>query len=207
MPIRDASVRTEPMKGRCQECHPDLIVRLVQAGDLAALDRISRCYGAHLLAVGRRVCRDDERARDAVQDALLAAGQHLDQFRGDGSVEGWLVGMVANACRSWRRGRKDDPAWNAPLDDQEPACGGGERPDDGAARSELAAALRGALLELPAIDRAILLLTQVDGWRPGEVARQLDLSPESVRARLSRTRRRLRARLESARAGWTLDGH
>ena len=127
-----------------------------------------RCQ-AHLLAVGRRVCRDDERARDAVQDALLAAGEHLDDFRGDGSVEGWLVRMVANACKSWRRGRKEDPAWNAPLDDEQPACGGG------------------------------------GGERPSEVARQLDVSPESVRARLSRTRRRLRARLESARAGWTAD--
>lgn len=191
------------MSDRCQECHPDLIVRLVRAGDLAALDRISRCYGAHLLAVGRRVCRDDERARDAVQDALLAAGQNLDQYRGDGSVEGWLVRMVANACKSWRRGRKDDPAWHAPLDDEQPACGGGdERPDDAAARSELAGALRGALLDLSPLDRAILLLIEVDGWRPSEVARQLEVSPESVRARLSRMRRRLRGQLESARAGW-----
>ena len=195
------------MSDRCQECHPDLIVRLVRAGDLAALDRISRCYGAHLLAVGRRVCRDDERARDAVQDALLAAGQHLDQFRGEGSVEGWLVRMVANACRSWRRGRKDDPGWNAPLDDDEPACGGADRPDEEAARSELAAALRAALLGLSPIDRAVLLLTQVDGWRPVDVARQLDLSPESVRARLSHTRRRLRAELASAGAGWIEDVH
>jgi RNA polymerase sigma factor (sigma-70 family) len=194
------------MSDRCQECHPDLIVRLVQAGDLAALDRISRCYGAHLLAVGRRVCGDDERARDAVQDALLAAGQNLDQFRGDGSVEGWLVRMVANACKSWRRGRKDDPAWHAPLDDEQPACGGGgERPDDAAARSELAGALRAALLGLSPLDRAILLLTEVDGWRPSEVARQLEVSPESVRARLSRMRRRLRSQLAAASAGWTAD--
>lgn len=190
------------MSDRCQDCRPDLIVELVRAGDLAALDRISRCYGAHLYAVGRRVCRDDERARDAVQDALLAAGQHLDQFRGEGSVEGWLVRMVANACRSWRRGRKDRAEWNAPWDDQQPACGGGDRPDNAAAASELAAALGAALLELPAIDRAVLLLTQVEGWQAAEVARHLDLSAESVRARLSRTRRRLRARLAPAGAGW-----
>jgi RNA polymerase sigma-70 factor (ECF subfamily) len=189
------------MSDRCQECHPDLIVELVRAGDLAALERISRCYGAHLLAVGRRVCRDDERARDAVQDALLAAGQKLDQFRGDGSVESWLVTMVANACRSWQRGRKDQADWNQPLADDHPACGG-DRPDDGAARSELAAALDGALAELSPLDRAVLLLTQVDGWRAAEVARQLGMSAETVRTRLSRIRRRLRDRLAPARAGW-----
>jgi RNA polymerase sigma-70 factor (ECF subfamily) len=190
------------MTARCHECRPDLIAELVRAGDLAALDRISRCYGAHLLAVGRRVCRDHERARDAVQDALLAAGERLDQYRGEGSVEGWLVAMVANACRSGQRGRKDQAEWNRPLDDESPACAG-DRPDDGAARSELAEALEAALADLPPIDRAVVLLTQVDGWRGAEVARELGLSAESVRARLSRARRRLRARLESARAGWT----
>jgi RNA polymerase sigma-70 factor, ECF subfamily len=190
------------MTARCHECRPDLIAELVRAGDMAALDRISRCYGAHLLAVGRRVCRDHERARDAVQDALLAAGERLDQYRGEGSVEGWLVAMVANACRSGQRGRKDQAEWNRPLDEESPTCAG-DRPDDGAARSELAEALEAALADLPPLDRAVVLLTQVDGWRAAEVARELGLSAESVRARLSRARRRLRARLESARAGWS----
>jgi RNA polymerase sigma factor (sigma-70 family) len=136
------------MTARCHECRPDLIAELVRAGDMAALDRISRCYGAHLLAVGRRVCRDHERARDAVQDALLAAGERLDQYRGEGSVEGWLVAMVANACRSGQRGRKDQAEWNRPLDEESPTCAG-DRPDDGAARSELAEALEAALADLP----------------------------------------------------------
>jgi len=78
------------MSDRCQECHPDLIVRLVRAGDLAALDRISRCYGAHLLAVGRRVCRDDERARDAVHAPASAraagAGARRLERRPDCSI-------------------------------------------------------------------------------------------------------------------------
>lgn len=186
----------------CDHCRPEEIVRLVQAGDRSALDRITRCYGEHLLAVGRRVCGDPESARDAVQDALLSAGERLGDFRGDGSVEGWLVTMVANACRTRRRGRKNQAAWNAELDaerEQSPV----EPPDDGAAHAELSHALRAALLELSPTDRALVLLTQVDGWNGPEVGRALELSPEAVRARLSRVRRRLRERLGALWADWS----
>ncbi|HWM84172.1 MAG TPA: RNA polymerase sigma factor, partial [Kofleriaceae bacterium] len=160
----------------CELCRPEAIAEMVRAGDRSALDRVTRCYGGHLLAVGRRVCGDPDSARDAVQDALLAAGQHMDDYRGDGSVEGWLVRMVANACRSRLRGRKNQAAWNAPLDPERAAPG--ESPDDLAAHGQLATALGAALLDLPPVDRAVVLLTQLDGWSGPEVARALELSPE-----------------------------
>lgn len=186
----------------CQLCNADEIVRLVKANDVAALDRITRCYGDHLLAVGRRVCGDAESARDAVQDALLAAGQRLEQFRGDGSVESWLVGMVANACRSRRRGRKNDPAWNQ-MFEEEAARAGGDSPETDTANAQLATALGEALTQLSAIDRAVVLLTQVDGWKAPAVAAALDLTPDAVRARLTRTRQRLREQLGPVWRDWT----
>jgi len=188
----------------CELCRAETIADLVRAGDRSALDRITRCYGRHLLEVGRRVCGDGESARDAVQDALLAAGQHLDDFRADGSVEGWLVRMVANACRTRRRGRKNQAAWNGPLDEQL-AASGASGPDDAAAHAELADALVAALVELAPADRAVVLLTQVDGWSGPEVARALEISPEALRARLARARRRLRERLAPVWADWSDD--
>lgn len=184
------------------ECRAETIAELVRSGDGAALDRITRCYSRRLLAVGRRVCGDGESARDAVQDALLAAGQHLSEFRGEGSVEGWLVRMVANACATRRRGRKDQAAWRGELD-EERVVSEDEGPDECAAHAQLASALRAALLELPAADRAVVLLTQLDGWSGPEVARALHLSPEAVRARLTRARRRLRDRLGAIWADWS----
>jgi RNA polymerase sigma-70 factor, ECF subfamily len=177
---------------------------MVRAGDRSALDRITRCYSRHLLAVGRRVCGDADSARDAVQDALLAAGQHMDDFRGAGSVEGWLVRMVANACRTRRRGRKNQPEWNGELD-EEHAASAARGPADRAAQAQLADALIAALLELPPADRAVVLLTQLDGWSGPEVAEALELSPEAVRARLTRARRRLRERLRGVWADWSGD--
>lgn len=69
-------------------CDPAEIAALMRDGDLTALDRLTRCQGERLLAVGRRYCRNEEDARDAVQDALLTAGAHLADYRGEGSAEG-----------------------------------------------------------------------------------------------------------------------
>lgn len=190
------------MERDCELCRPEAIARLVRDGDRTALDRATRCYGRHLLAVGERVCGDRDSARDAVQDALLAAGQHLDEFRGDGSVEGWLVRMVANACRTRRRGRKNQPAWNAELD-EEGAASAAPSPGDSAAHAQLSERLAAALIDLSPADRAVVLLTQLDGWSGPEVAAALDLTPEAVRARLARARRRLRRELARVWDDWS----
>jgi RNA polymerase sigma-70 factor (ECF subfamily) len=186
----------------CELCRPEVIAALVRAGDRSALDRATRCYGRHLLAVGERVCGDRDSAADAVQDALLAAGQHLDDYRGAGTVEGWLVRMVANACRSRLRGRKNQASWNAPLD-EERAASGERAPDECAAYAQLADALGAALLDLPPSERAVVLMTQLDGWSGPEVAAALAISPEAVRARLARARRRLREQLAALWKDWS----
>ncbi len=174
-------------------CASDELARLARDGDLSALDRATRCYGDRLVAVGRRVCGDPVDAEDAVQSALLNAGEHLEQFRGDSKLEAWLRRLVVNACHHMRRGRKNDPAWHdrdaVPLD---PA----QDPELQAARGELARILAEALAELSPRDRSIVLLAEVEGWTGPELAAHLGMSAGSVRTRLSRARRRLRASLE-----------
>jgi RNA polymerase sigma-70 factor (ECF subfamily) len=174
-------------------CDPAELAALFRAGDVAALDRLTRCQGERLLAVGRRYCRNEQDAQDAVQDALLSAGRHLSDFRGEGSPEGWVLRMVARACGRMRRGRRHDPALHER--DRETADPEAD-PERSAARAALAEALGEALLELSPTDRAILLLSEAEGWTGPEIAAELHLSPVAVRSRLSRARARLRARLE-----------
>ena len=179
-------------------CDPGEIIALMRAGDQEALDRLTRCYGQRLLEYGRRKCGDAERAQDAVQDALLAAGEHLQDFRAEGSVEGWLVRMVAHACSRMRRGRKNDPKLHSLVGDVnlvDPQAS----PEDEAFRGQLAARLGEVLLELSATDRAVVLLSDAEGYKGPEIAEALGLSHDAVRTRLSRVRRRLRGRLDEMR--------
>ncbi len=177
-------------------CDPEELVRLVAAGDLEALDRITRCHGQRLLAVGRRYCRNAAEAEDAVQDALLSAGTHLTSFRGDGSVEGWLVRMVANACHHMRRGRKNDYRLH---DTDKILTSDAGSPEERAMVGELSEALGEALLELPPRDRTIVLLAEAEGWTGPEIAEKLGMSAGNVRVRLHRSRVALRERLAQLR--------
>lgn len=175
-------------------CGADDLIALMRSGDLEALDRISRCYGERLMAVGRRYCGDAELAKDAVQDTLLTAGQRLADFRGDGSLEGWLVRMVANFCRRMHRGRKNDPSLHVDVADVQ--IGTGESsPEDDAVRGELMALLARALGVLSPNDRSLVLLADAEGWTAPEIAEAFEMTPGQVRTRLSRARRRLREHL------------
>ena len=175
-------------------CDPKELITLVRAGDLEVLDRVTQCHGARLMAVGRRYCKNEEDAADAVHDALISAGEHLHQFRGEGSVEGWLIRMVANACHRMRRGRKND----ATLHDTEVVLVDDKtNPETLTHRGEIAIALGEALQQLSARDRTIVLLAEAEDWTGPQIAEELGMSPGAVRTRLSRARTRIRKHLQA----------
>ncbi|MCP4502875.1 MAG: sigma-70 family RNA polymerase sigma factor [Deltaproteobacteria bacterium] len=169
-------------------CDAETLVKMVRGGDQGALEGLTRCYGERLVTVGRSYCRNREDADDAVQDALLAAGENMGHFRGDGSLEGWLVRMVVNACHRMRRGQKNSSALH--TTDEEIA--GDEDPEALAARGQMIAKLGDALLTLSAEDRALVLLSEAEEWTAPEIAEALDLKPGAVRSRLMRARKKLR---------------
>lgn len=171
-------------------CDPSRIAALARSGDMAALDELTRCQGERLLAVGRRYCRSDQEAQDAVQDALVSAAAHLADYRSEGPLEGWVVRMVARACGRMRRGRKNDPGLHADVELES-----ADDPELGAERLRLAERIGEALLELGPVDRAVLLLAEAEGFSGPEIAEQIGASPESVRQRLSRARKKVRERL------------
>ena len=188
--------RSVSAKRPADRCDPEGVSHLVRTGDPRALERIAECYIGYLLGVGRCACRDPGGAPDAVHDALVAAAERLDQFRGDGSVKAWLSRMVVNACRCRERGRKNDAAWNLPLDEERGGgAAGGESPEDASVRAELAHELERALARLNQGDRELFVLSQIDGASAEELSRAVGITPAAVRARLTRIRRRLRREL------------
>lgn len=168
-------------------CNPQVLVRLARAGGSEALDRLTRCYGDRLFRAGQRYCRTQAEAEDAVQDTWVWATEHLDDFRGEGSLEGWLVRIVATACRRQARGAK-----NAHHETAGELVSTGPSPLDGWRAREIGENLQAALLALSEDDRAIVLLSEVEDWTAGEIAAELGLGEGAVRARLSRARARLR---------------
>jgi len=180
------------MFSRDEHCNPARLIELVESGDGAALEHITRCYSDRLIQAGRRHCRTADEADDAVQDALLSAATNLDEFRGEGSLEGWLVRIVARACRRLSRGQKNDFASH---DAEAILVDGTASPETEAARYELGRILDGALLALGPEDRMILLLAEVEDFTAPEIAARVGLSAGAVRTRLTRLRERVRSGL------------
>lgn len=173
-------------------CSAKNLIRMVQEGSPDALDRLTRCYGARLLSAGVHHCRTMEEAEDAVQDALLIAHEKGSTFRGEGSLEGWLIRIVARACRRMSRGQKNDVTVHdavVELSTREPS------PVDLSCRGETGRVLQEELLQLNPTDRMILLLSGVEEWTAPEIAGELGLTPGAVRTRLSRLREKLAASL------------
>ncbi|RME27155.1 MAG: sigma-70 family RNA polymerase sigma factor [Deltaproteobacteria bacterium] len=176
-------------------CNADELIALLQSGDIDVLDRVTRCFGERLAAEGRRRCNTLQDADDAVQEAALAAWRYGPGFRGEGSVERWLVRLVATACNRMRRGMKRDPSLHVTDVELSSADAG---PDVLAARGRLAEALGQSLLALPPRDRAIVILSDAQGMTSPEIADALSMTPGAVRTRLSRAHKRLRAELDAA---------
>jgi RNA polymerase sigma-70 factor (ECF subfamily) len=182
--------RSEPV-----DCSAERLMGLVRAAtsdssgraSAAALDQITRCYSDKLLQTSRRHCRTNEEAEDAVQDALMTAAEKLAGLRSDTALEGWLVRVVASACRRLGRGRKN--AARLHDSDAEPTAPGD--PEEEAGRRELAETLDRVLLSLRPEDRALLLLSELEDFSAAEVGAQLGLSAGAVRTRLTRLRDRL----------------
>jgi RNA polymerase sigma-70 factor, ECF subfamily len=170
-------------------------MQLVRDGRADALEQITRCYSERLLEAGRKHCRTHTEAEDAVQDALISAGQQLGALRDDQKLERWLVKVVASACRRISRGQKNDAA----LHDAELELVSDDDPERDAARRELGQTLERLLLDLSPLDRSILLLAELEDFSAAEIGEQVAMTAGAVRTRLSRLRSTLTATLERSR--------
>jgi RNA polymerase sigma-70 factor (ECF subfamily) len=134
-------------------------------------------------------------ADDAVQEAMLKACHAFDQWRGI-SARAWLLAIVRTAAIDVLRRR---PANLVPFDQAETEMArlAAQQPDalaTLAARRELAR-VRTALAGLPAHQREVLVLRELEGLSYREIAEALAVPEGTVMSRLSRARDALAAQL------------
>ena len=142
-----------------------------------------------LLALARRLTRDEHDAQDAVQDALERAWRARHQLRDPAASGGWLRSILARTVIDAHRRRADlrtaDPS---ELDRLIPDVGDAATV---AAAAEDELALRAALRRLAPADRIALVLHDAEGWPASEVAELLDVGTDAAHKRIQRARTRL----------------
>jgi RNA polymerase sigma-70 factor (ECF subfamily) len=172
------------------------IVRRVVDGDTGAYEALMRRYNQRLYRAARAILRDDDEAEDVLQETYVRAYQHLKQFAGEAQFSTWLTRIAVNECLSRLRRRKrvadlkPQPNEEAPTMDSLKSPNAG--PDEQLLQSETRHVLESAIDALPKSYRTVFLLREVEGMSTAETAVSLDLSEETVKIRLHRSRRMLR---------------
>jgi RNA polymerase sigma-70 factor (ECF subfamily) len=197
---------------------PDLL-EAAKGGDAAAFEALIAPYRGELQAHCYRMLGSLQDAEDALQEALLRAWRGLPRFEGRSSLRSWLYRIATNASLRLieRRparvlpvdlGPPSDPhdetgpplvesTWIEPFPDERLEVQGG--PASPEARYELREsvelAFTAALQHLPPLQRAVLILSDVLGFAPGEVAETLEATPASIYSALQRARKAADERL------------
>ncbi|MDQ7030260.1 MAG: sigma-70 family RNA polymerase sigma factor [Ardenticatenia bacterium] len=176
------------------------LIRRAQAGDVEAFNRLVGRYQRLAYNVAYRLTGDPDMAADATQEAFLAAYRALHAF-GGGSFRAWLLRIVTNKCYDILRYHRRRPATSLDALVAQSAIPkelGREtalRPEEMVERLELAELLQAAIMELPEAQRVTLILADVHGFSYAEIADITGVELGTVKSRLNRARRRLRALL------------
>ena len=165
----------------------------VRSGDPAAEELLVRTFRERLWLMMLARTRDPGAAGELVQDVLLAVLTALrnGQVQQVDRLEAFVHGTARNLANNHDRNRRKHPP-DEPLSDDlaDP------RVIEQLALAERMAVVRRALRGFDVTDKAILLLTLVQGLKPGEIAARVGLTPALVRTRKSRALKRLTDRVK-----------
>lgn len=192
---------------------PDPFLAKLREGDERAFMELVARHGGAMHRIARVYA--PSAADEVVQEAWAELLTSLDRFEGRSSVKTWLFKILLNVARA--RGRKEGRSipMSALEGDDEPAVpaerfhGSGHVwaghwasapvafPSDPAVQSETREKLKAAIDELPALQREVMILRDVEEWDSQDVCNALGITDTNQRVLLHRARSRVRASLEA----------
>jgi RNA polymerase sigma-70 factor (ECF subfamily) len=171
------------------------IVDRVQHGDVAAFDLLVRRYVGRALIVARRVTGNTHDAEDLVQDSFMRALERIASFDNTRPFAPWFFRVLTNTGLNARRARALRMTEPEALDAASRDAG----PDELMERLEVRERFEAALAALPARQRLIVSLYEVDELSSADIADMLGVTQETVRWHLHQARRALRVALAVVR--------
>jgi len=195
----------------------DLLARL-QSGDERALADLADAYSSKIYQLAFRYLRNKEDAEEITQDVLFKVYRKVDAFRGDAQLSSWIYRITFNAAMSrlrtarYQRTQAEDRRAAAAADEDGsnlPArtpdvADWSDMADERVLRSQLRKRVFSAILALPAIYRAPVMLRDIQGMSTEEASAMLRVKDQTLKSRLHRGRLILRKQLADFAGGLTL---
>ena len=172
----------------------------LRRGDAESYEQLVRTYSGHMLSVTRRMLRNEDDARDAVQDAFISAFRALSTFRADAKLSTWLYRIAMNAALMKLRsaGRRPEISIEPllPTFDEEgkhaaPVESLSMSTEQALESQETRVPVRACIEQLPAQYRQVLMLRDINELDTAEVAMMLNITANAVKIRLHRAHQAL----------------
>jgi RNA polymerase sigma-70 factor (ECF subfamily) len=192
----------------------DLLNRL-QNGDESALADLVDAYSARIFQLAFRYLRNKEDAEELTQDVLYKVYRSIGAFRGDAALSSWIYRITFNAAMSRvrtagyqrahaaQRGTGPQKEADAAPSTPDPADWS-QMADERVLRAELRRRVLRAVLALPPIYRAPVMLRDIQGMSTEEASAMLQVKDQTLKSRLHRGRLILRKQLADFAGGLAL---
>lgn len=190
-----------------------LLARL-QAGEEGALADVAEAYGSKIYQLAFRYLRNKEDAEEVTQDVLYKVHRKVGAFRGDAALSSWIYRITFNTAMSrlrtarYQRAQQDDLQL-ASLDQENGAglpeiADWSDMADERVLRSQMRRRVLQAILALPVIYRAPVVLRDLQGLSTEEASARLHVKDQTLKSRLHRGRLILRRQLADFAGGLSL---
>jgi len=144
-------------------------------------------YAGQLMSLCQRYARDYEEAQDFLQLGFIRIFEYLHQYRGEGSLEGWMRRLVARVAireiskRKWHLDESSIPAAQQPVED--PAVWSKISEEE----------IHRLICKLPEGYRLVFNLHVIEGYSHEEIGELLSIQPSTSRSQLLKARRLLQS--------------
>lgn len=174
-----------------------VLIERVVGGDHEAFTALMRRHQDRVFSVSLRMMGNRAAALDATQETFLTLYRKANQYRAGAAVGTWLYRIAINTCYDLLRRERRRPSEPIPdyLDPADPTA------SDPFTSVELAAPIAAALGNLSADFRAVVILSDIEGYSLPDIAASLDLPIGTVKSRLFRARKQLAAELGNLSGG------
>lgn len=165
----------------------ETLVKECVSGNARAQRLLFDRFSAKMLGVAMRYINDKERAEDVLQDAFIKVFKHLNRFKNDGSLEGWIRRIVVNTALDQLRKNKKRQS-DIALDDSFI-----EITTNNFTEERLQAeSLMKIVQELPDGYRTVFNMFAIEGYSHKEIAKKLGITENTSKSQYSRAKSVLR---------------
>jgi len=187
IPLRRLSDRVK--ESLMADADADLVLQ-TQQGSPAAFEALVRQHQRMIHSLTFRMTGSPADGEDLAQETFIRAYEQIGTFRGTAKFSTWLYRIAVNTCLNWRQSEARRFQLQANCAEEMSAQHANE--DNSQAESQSRQQVQAALLQLPAKQRAAIVLTIYDGLNHAEAAQALGCSETTVSWRVFAARRKLK---------------